>query len=125
MSRALAPQLTFADLEFIRLGVFLDPVLQRIDSFLNKNLALVEQVRLDLERGLKKPGAGRNGMTAPQTLRSLILMRVKNWDYRDLRDRINDGYTLRGFTQFNGHSVPKQTLLLPYPLGRSVFTPSR
>ena len=107
MSRALAPQLTFADLEFIRLGVFLDPVLQRIDSFLNKNLALVEQVRLDLERGLKKPGAGRNGMTAPQTLRSLILMRVKNWDYRDLRDRINDGYTLRGFTQFNGHSVPK------------------
>jgi hypothetical protein len=25
MSRALAPQLTFADLEFIRLGVFLDP----------------------------------------------------------------------------------------------------
>src|ERR1039458_296460 len=107
MSRALAPQLTFADLEFIRLGVFLDPVLQRIDSFLNKNFALVEQVRLDLERGLKKPGAGRNGMTAPQTLRSLILMRVKNWDYRDLRDRINDGYTLRGFTQFNGHSVPK------------------
>src|ERR1039457_1483743 len=107
MSRALAPQLTFADLEFIRLGVFLDPVLQRIDSFLNKNFALVEQVRLDLERGLKKPGAGRNGMTAPQTLRSLILMRVKSWDSRDPRARLNDGYTLRGFTQFNGHSVPK------------------
>jgi transposase, IS5 family len=107
MSRALAPQLTFADLEFIRLGVFLDPVLQRIDSFLNENSALVEQVRLDLERGLKKPGTGRNGMTPSQTLRSLILMRVKNWDYRDLRDRIHDGYTLRGFTQFNGHSVPK------------------
>ena len=107
MSRAPAPQLTFADLEFIRLGVFLDPVLQQIDSFLNKNLALVEQVRLDLERGLKKPGTGRDGMTPSQTLRSLILMRVENWDYRALRERINDGYTLRGFTQFNGHAVPK------------------
>jgi len=24
-------------------------------------------------------------------------MRIKNWDYRELRERINDGYTLRGF----------------------------
>jgi hypothetical protein len=31
-------------------------------------------------RGLKKPGSGRNGLTAPQVLRSLVLMRVKNWE---------------------------------------------
>ena len=30
-----------------------------------------------------------------------------NWDYRELRERINDGYTLRGFTQFDSHLVPK------------------
>ena len=34
-------------------------------------------------------------------------MRVKNWDYRELRERIADGYTLRHFTQFNGERVPK------------------
>jgi len=34
-------------------------------------------------------------------------MRIKNWDYRELRDRINDGYTLRGFTQFDCLPVPK------------------
>ena len=34
-------------------------------------------------------------------------MRVKNWDYRELRERINDGYTLRGFTDFDSHRVPK------------------
>src|SRR5712691_10753165 len=34
-------------------------------------------------------------------------MRVKNWDYRELRERINDGYTLRGFTQFDSHLVPQ------------------
>ena len=107
MSRTLNPQLSFADLELSRLGVHLDPVLQGIDAFLDQHSALVEQVRRDLERGLKKPGTGRNGITPSQALRSLTLMRVKNWDYRELRERINDGYTLRGFTQFDSHLVPK------------------
>jgi IS5 family transposase len=34
-------------------------------------------------------------------------MRVKNWDYRELRERINDGYTLRHFTDFDSQPVPK------------------
>ena len=40
-------------------------------------------------------------------LRSLVLMRVKNWDYRELRERIADGLTLRQFTDFFCASVPK------------------
>jgi IS5 family transposase len=107
MSRTLDVQLSFADLEMIRLGVHLDPVLQRIDAFLNQHSELIEHVRLDLERGLKKPGTGRNGIAPSQVLRSLALMRIKNWDYRELRDRINDGYTLRGFTQFDCLPVPQ------------------
>jgi transposase, IS5 family len=107
MSRVLNPQLSFADLELSRLGVHLDPVLQGIDSFLGQHSHLVEQVRLDLARGLKNPSTGRSGITPSQTLRSLTLMRVKNWDYRELRERINDGYTLRGFTQFDAQLVPK------------------
>ena len=58
-------------------------------------------------RGLKSPATGRRGSPPSQTLRSLILMRVKNWDYRELRERINDGYTLRGFTDFDSHPVPQ------------------
>ena len=64
-------------------------------------------MRQDLQRGLKKPDVGRRGITPEQTLRSLILMRVKNLDYRDLRGRVNDGFTLRSFTQFDSHAVPK------------------
>ena len=75
MSRTLDPQLSFADLELSRLGVHLDPVLQGIDAFLDRHSALVEHVRLDLERGLKKPSTGRNGITPSQALRSLTLMR--------------------------------------------------
>ena len=107
MSRTLDSQLSFADLELSRLGVHLDPVLQRVDAFFKQHSELIEHVRLDLERGLKNPGTGRNGITPSQALRSLTLMRIKNWDYRELRERINDGYTLRGFTQFDCLPVPQ------------------
>lgn len=107
MSRILDPQCSFADLELRNQGVHLDPTLQGIAAFLDQHSSLVEKVRLDLERGLKKPTTGRNGITPSQTLRALVLMRVKNWDYRELRERINDGYTLRGFTDFDSHRVPK------------------
>jgi len=70
MSRTLDSQLSFADLELSRLGVHLDPVLQGIDAFLGQHSDLVEQVRLDLERGRKNPATGRSGITPSQTLRS-------------------------------------------------------
>ena len=107
MTRIAEPQLGFADLELRHQGVHLDPQLQAIAALLDDRAPLVEQVRQDLVRGLKNPNTGRCGITPSQTLRSLILMRVKNWDYRELRERINDGYTLRGFTDFGSHRVPK------------------
>jgi IS5 family transposase len=106
VSRLPDRQLSFADVQLQSQGVHLDPTLQRIADFLEEHADVVELVRQDLERGLKKPNAGRQGITPAQTLRSLVLMRVKNWDYRDLRERINDGFTLRAFTQFDSHSVP-------------------
>jgi IS5 family transposase len=105
--RATRAQVSFADLEFIRQGVQLEPTLKAIADFLDQHGAIVQRVRRDLVRGLKKPRTGRSGLTAPQVLRSLILMRVKNWDYRELRERIADGYTLRHFTDFHSQPVPK------------------
>src|SRR6266496_4865824 len=100
MTRIAEPQLGFADLALRNQGVHLDPLLQAVAAFLDDQATLVEQVRQDLVRGLKNPNTGRSGITPSQALRSLILMRVKNWAYRELRERINDGYTLRGFTKF-------------------------
>ena len=107
MSRAIDPQVSFADLEFLGQGIQLESTLKTIAAFLDSHAFLVEGVQRDLERGLKRPTTGRPGLTAPQVLRSLILMRVKNWDYRELRERIADGYTLRYFTQFRSRHVPK------------------
>ena len=107
MSRLAPPQLSFADLELRHQAVHLDPLLQGILAFLDDHAALIDHVRQDLVRGLKNPHTGRDGITASQTLRSLILMRIKNWDCRELRERINDGFTLRTFTDFDSHCVPK------------------
>ena len=83
MARPAARQMSFADLELLRQGARLEPLLQAICDFLDKQPALIERVRRDLVRGLKEPG-----LTAPQVLLALVLMRVKNWDYRELRERI-------------------------------------
>jgi len=67
--------MSFADLELLRQGVRLEPLLQTICDFLDKQPALIARVRRDLVRGLKQPDNGRRGLTAPQVLRALVLMR--------------------------------------------------
>src|SRR5258708_5855935 len=104
---SLPPQRSFADIELQFQGVQLDPILRTIAEFLDQHRTLIEQVRKDLERGLKNARTGRNGIAPSQVLRSLVLMRVKNWDYRELQERINDGFTLRSFTEFDSQPVPK------------------
>lgn len=67
----------------MRQGLRLEPLLQAISEFLDDQNDLIEQVRCDLTRGLKKAKTGRSGLTPQQILRSLVLMRVKNWHYRE------------------------------------------
>ena len=88
-------------------GVRLEPLLEAISAFLDDQRDVIECIRRDLVRGLKQPGSGRHGLTATQVLRSLVLMRLKNWDYRELRERIADGLTLRQFTDLYCAPVPK------------------
>jgi len=107
VARPAARQMSFADLELLQRGVRLEPLLQAICDFLDKQPAPIERVRRDLVRDLKEPDKGRHGLTAPQVLRALVLMRVKNWDYRELRERIADGITLRQFTDFYCAKVPE------------------
>jgi transposase, IS5 family len=91
----------------MRQGVRMEPLLQAISDFLDDQQHIVEQVRRDLARGLRNPKSGRRGLAPQQVLRSLVLKRIKNWDYRELRERIADGMTLRQFTEFHCQGVPK------------------
>jgi transposase, IS5 family len=107
VSRTAERQVSFADWELVRQGLRLEPLLQAISDFLDDQKDVIEQVRCDLTRGLKKAETGRSGLTPQQVLRSLVLMRVKNWNYRELRERIADGCTLRQFTDFYCLPVPR------------------
>ena len=98
-------QIGFADLELGR-SVRLDPLRQRISDFLDRHGELVTAVHRDLSRALKHARRGRRGLSAEQVLRSFVLMRTKNWDYRELAERVADGFTLRQFTRFAGAPVP-------------------
>jgi len=99
--------LSFADFELRAQGVALDAILQAIADFLDAHEDLVTLVHQDLVRGLKHARTGRAGLSAVQVLRAFVLQRVKAWDLRELRERIADGYTLRLFTTFDSHPVPK------------------
>lgn len=107
MPRTAKPQISFAEWELLQQGILLEPLLQTISDFLDDHEEMIKAVRRDLERGLKNPATGRNGLAPQQVLRSLILMRVKNWNYRELRERIADGVALRQFTDFYCDPVPK------------------
>lgn len=100
-------QLGFADLELWRQGVRLDPLLEKISEFLDRHHDLIAVVHTDLVRGCKQAARGRRGLSADQVLRAVVLKQVKSWDYRELRERIADGLTLRQFTRFDAAPVPK------------------
>jgi len=107
MRRKRRRQRSFADLELEAQGVSLEPVLQSLSTFLDQHAELLDVVHRDLVRGLKNAKTGRVGLSAEQVLRSVLLQRIKDWDYRELRERIADGYTLRCFTGFGSAPVPQ------------------
>ena len=105
--RADYVQITFADLELMRQGIEMDPLLKHISAYIDQHPQLIDAVNQRLKDGAKKSRTGRPGLTAAQVLLSWILMRIKNWDYRELAERIRDGITLRLFTRFYSNPVPK------------------
>jgi hypothetical protein len=54
VSRAATRQISFADWELMRQGIRLEPVLQAVSDFLDDQHRMIERVRRDLVRGLKK-----------------------------------------------------------------------
>jgi IS5 family transposase len=108
MRRIKRQQRSFADLELERQGVRMEPELAAISQLLDrKSRELLKAVAHDLRGGLNQLGKGRDGMSAEQALRSLVLKQIKNWSFRELRERIADGLTLREFTRFGAASVPQ------------------
>ncbi len=59
MTRAANTQFSFADLEFLEKGVRLKPTLHAVSDFIVGHGHVIDELRRDLNRGLKNPHTGR------------------------------------------------------------------
>jgi transposase, IS5 family len=89
--------MSFANLELLRQRARLVPLLQAIYDFLDKQPALGERVRRDLVHGLKQPDHVRRGLTAPQVLRALVLMRGEELGLSRTHRRWNSAASIHRF----------------------------
>src|SRR5207249_3013220 len=80
LPRTARPQISFADRKLLQQGILLEPLLQSICDFLDDHNEMIEAVRRDLQRGLKNPGTGRNGLAPQQVLRSHPTDNTLLWD---------------------------------------------
>lgn len=86
-----------------------EEILQKMDEVIAANDHLVTFVHDQLTNGVSSTGA--RGMSAEQIFRTAILKQLKNYSWRELAERINDGICLRWFTRFNSARIPHYTTL--------------
>jgi IS5 family transposase len=83
--------------------------LKRMDKVIDENPQILDVVHRDLTSSVKK--SGRKGLSAERVLRCAVLKQLKNYSYRELRERVNDGVGLRWFTRFYSDRLPHFTAL--------------
>ena len=86
-----------------------EKTLKKMDTIIDENPDILEAIHDDLTGRLNS--SGRKGLSAERVLRSAILKQYKSYSYRELRNRINDGVSLRWFTRFYSDPVPHFTAL--------------
>ena len=66
-------QLTFADLELMRQGIEMDPVLKQISAYVDQHPELIDAVNQQLNNRVKKSRTGRPGLTRRRPERVRVL----------------------------------------------------
>lgn len=85
---------------------------QKMSQLLDAHPEIEAQVRQDLVRGLKEPDQGRDGMSARQVLRVLVVKQLTQLSYEDLPFHIADSATWCRFCGFDGPcAVPKKSAM--------------
>jgi IS5 family transposase len=73
---------------------------------------VVALVHAELIRGLRDPDAGREGMTAEQVLRVLIIKQMNNFSYEELAFHLADSRSYRAFCRLGiGDGAPSKSAL--------------
>lgn len=90
--------------------------LQRIDAVITQNPKIIDLVHEDLT-GNVTTATGAKGMSSEQVLRIAIIRQLKQYPWRELAKRLNDGIWMRWFcrlyTQKVGHYTALQKAVKP------------
>lgn len=89
--------------------VGIEDTIKRIDAVIDDNPSFVELVHADLTRQVTNTGAC--GMSAEQVLRAAVIKQLKQYTWRELHARINDGIAMRWFTRLYDRKPPHYTAL--------------
>ena len=87
-----------------------DPELKRIDAVITQNPKIIDLVHQDLTRDVAT-ATGANGMSSEQVLRIAIVKQLKQYSWRELANRLNDGIWLRWFCRLYTGKVSHYTAL--------------
>jgi IS5 family transposase len=86
--------------------------LQAMSDLLDAVPRVVDLVHADLVRGLRDPDAGREGMTAEQVLRALIVKQMNDFSYEVLAFHLADSRSYRAFCRLGiGDGAPSKSAL--------------
>ena len=88
-------------------GIERDRVLEGISTLLAGKPRLLELVKRDLLANQRAPRKGRPGLSAECVLRFAVLMRLRNWTYREAYSRVSDSLNLRRFVRWGLGCLPK------------------
>ena len=85
--------------------------LDEISNILDDNPEIYRLVYKDLTAGLKNPQTGREGMTAEQVVRSLIIYQMNDYSYQELAFHIVDSSCYRAFCRIGFDERPTKDTL--------------
>jgi IS5 family transposase len=83
--------------------------LKKMSDIIDANPEIVSAVHADLTEG--SSDLGSNGISAERIVRCAVLKQYKQYSYRELWERLNDGICFRWFTRFYSDSIPHYTTL--------------
>jgi IS5 family transposase len=86
--------------------------LRMCSTLLDKKPEIVELVYKDLTCGVTNPKLGRNGLTAEQVLRILLLKQMEGYSYDKLTFHLQDSTSSRAFCRLGFKDQPKRTTLI-------------
>ncbi len=87
-----------------------DRELKRIDAVITQNPKIVDLVHQDLTCEVAT-ATGANGMSSEQVLRIAIIKQLKQYSWRELAQRLNDGIWMRWFCRLYTSKVSHYTAL--------------